>query len=80
MDHFGDPGFGFHAAMAKVYGAMALRIATEVILPFDFVDYGRVIHEQIVLLENATRVDCERLKSAALKFKSAGKGFTCKFL
>ncbi len=35
MEHFGDPGFRYHAAMARLWGVMALRLANADLLPFD---------------------------------------------
>src|SRR3990170_4646034 len=35
MSRFGDPGFRFHAAMARLWGVMALRLANADLLPLD---------------------------------------------
>jgi N-acetylated-alpha-linked acidic dipeptidase len=37
----GDPGFAYHAAMARLWGVMALRLANADAMPFDFATYGR---------------------------------------
>lgn len=34
MDHFGDPGFRFHAAMSRMAGVMALRLANADLIPY----------------------------------------------
>ncbi len=39
----GDPGFQYHAAMAKYAGLLALRFANADLLPFDATVYGREI-------------------------------------
>ncbi len=39
----GDPGFRYHAAMAKYAGLLALRFANADLLPFDAAAYGREI-------------------------------------
>lgn len=39
----GDPGFRYHAAMAKYAGLLALRFANADLLPFDGAAYGREI-------------------------------------
>jgi N-acetylated-alpha-linked acidic dipeptidase len=39
----GDPGFVYHAAMAKYAGMLALRYANADVLPFDAAAYGREI-------------------------------------
>ena len=36
MNKFGDPGFRRHAAMARVWGVMALRLANADIVPLDY--------------------------------------------
>jgi N-acetylated-alpha-linked acidic dipeptidase len=41
MSRFGDPGFAYHAAMARLWGVMALRLANADVLPFDYSFYGR---------------------------------------
>jgi N-acetylated-alpha-linked acidic dipeptidase len=43
MRRFGDPGFAYHAAMARLWGLMALRLANAEVLPFDYAVYGRDI-------------------------------------
>jgi N-acetylated-alpha-linked acidic dipeptidase len=37
----GDPGFAYHAAMVRLWGVMALRLANAEVLPFDYAAYGR---------------------------------------
>jgi N-acetylated-alpha-linked acidic dipeptidase len=41
MRRHGDPGFLYHAAMARLWGLMALRLANADVLPFDYGLYGR---------------------------------------
>ncbi len=41
MRRHGDPGFAYHAAMARLWGVMALRLANADAMPFDFAVYGR---------------------------------------
>lgn len=40
MSRYGDPGFRYHALMAKIWGVMALRLANADILPFDYAAYA----------------------------------------
>lgn len=40
MRSAGDPGFRYHAAMAGLWGVMALRLANADLLPFDYGVYG----------------------------------------
>ena len=41
MRRHGDPGFLYHAAMARLWGLIALRLANADVLPFDYGLYGR---------------------------------------
>ena len=45
MDHFGDPGFVYHAATAQLWGTLAMRLADADALPFDYTDYGTQIRD-----------------------------------
>jgi N-acetylated-alpha-linked acidic dipeptidase len=42
---FGDPGFRYHAAMARLWGVMALRLANADLLPLDYRPYASAIRE-----------------------------------
>jgi N-acetylated-alpha-linked acidic dipeptidase len=41
MRRVGDPGFRYHAAMARLWGLLALRLANADVLPLDYGAYGR---------------------------------------
>jgi len=41
MARIGDSGFAYHAAMVRLWGVMALRLANAEVLPFDYAAYGR---------------------------------------
>jgi N-acetylated-alpha-linked acidic dipeptidase len=41
----GDPGFRYHAAMARLWGVMALRLANADLLPLDYRPYAAAIRE-----------------------------------
>ena len=41
MKRVGDPGFRYHAAMARLWGLLALRLASADVLPLDYGAYGR---------------------------------------
>ena len=43
MQHFGDPGFVYEPALARVIGVMALRLAEADILPLDYGTYASEI-------------------------------------
>ena len=45
MERFGDPGFQYHTAMARLWGVMALRLANADVLPMEYSPYARRIGE-----------------------------------
>ena len=66
MRRHGDPGFLYHAAMARLWGVMALRLANADVLPFDFAVYGRDLAAYLDDVEAAARD-----KQVALDFSAA---------
>jgi N-acetylated-alpha-linked acidic dipeptidase len=57
MRRFGDPGFLYHAAMARLWGLMALRLADADVFPFDYAAYGR---DLLAYLEDLGRLAVTR--------------------
>jgi len=51
MEKFGDPTFEYHAAMAQLWGTIALRLAMASGLPFDYTDYATQIREYLTETE-----------------------------
>ena len=47
MTKFGDPGFQYHAAAARVGAAMVLRIANADVLPYDYVEFARTMRRYL---------------------------------
>ena len=45
MNHFGDPGYKYHALMSQLWGVTALRLANADLLPFDFATYAANIRQ-----------------------------------
>lgn len=43
MTHFGDVGFRYHAAAAKISAATVLRLANADVLPFDYAEFARTM-------------------------------------
>ena len=43
METFGDPGYRYHAAAARIGAAMVLRLADADLLPYDYVEYARTM-------------------------------------
>ncbi len=50
----GDPGFKYHAAMTKIWGLMALRLANADLLPLDYHPYALAIGQFLDALERET--------------------------
>lgn len=53
MSTFGDTGFVYHAAAAKVGAAMLLRLANADILPYDYVEFARTMRTYLPAIDRA---------------------------
>ncbi len=77
MNHFGDPGYKYHALMTQVWGTLALRLANADVLPYDFEAYGKNIHSFVDELDVKSRVhehlDLKPLYARIDEFESAGR-------
>ncbi|XP_010420791.1 PREDICTED: probable glutamate carboxypeptidase 2 [Camelina sativa] len=51
MEKFGDPMFQRHVAMASVFGLVALRLADEEVLPFNYITYASELKKSAEDLE-----------------------------
>jgi len=51
MRRFGDPGFRFHAAAARIGAAMVLRLADADVLPYDYAEYARTLARALPALD-----------------------------
>jgi N-acetylated-alpha-linked acidic dipeptidase len=68
MKHFGDPTFGYHVALARVLGVMALRLDEADVLPYDYPAYAaEIARAQNGLVARLTRrgADPATLKSVS---------------
>ena len=52
---FADPTFAYEQEMARVYGILAMRIASSDVLPFDFEEYGKEISEYVKAAETKAK-------------------------
>jgi N-acetylated-alpha-linked acidic dipeptidase len=78
MNHFGDPGYKYHATMSALWGVIALRLAQADVLPFDFAFYGRTLNSFIDDLKknpryDANKINLDNLQKRAAAFGAAGK-------
>jgi N-acetylated-alpha-linked acidic dipeptidase len=51
MQEYGDPGYLYHAAVARIAAVVVSRLANAEILPYDFVELADVVRERAVHLE-----------------------------
>jgi N-acetylated-alpha-linked acidic dipeptidase len=77
MRRHGDPGFLYHAAMARLWGLMALRLANAEVLPFDYGLYGRDIVSYLddlaaVAKERSVALDVSAARAAAQALAAVG--------
>jgi N-acetylated-alpha-linked acidic dipeptidase len=76
MNHFGDPGYRYHALMSQLWGSLALRLANAEILPFDFESYGENLMKFVGDLDESSGVrshaNLESLSQHISRFQSAG--------
>jgi N-acetylated-alpha-linked acidic dipeptidase len=77
MNHFGDPGYRYHAVMSQLWGETALRLANAEILPFDFESYGTSIRQFLADLDATSHVSGKIALTALLgkifDFQAAGR-------
>ena len=77
MEHIGDPGFVYHAALTRMWGVVALRLANADVLPFDFGFNASALDDFLEELENGNKIDSRKLKLKKLhdriaEFEKAG--------
>jgi N-acetylated-alpha-linked acidic dipeptidase len=80
MNHFGDPGYRYHALMSQLWGVLALRLANADLLPFDFASYASNIREFVNELSkgmarrnDSSQLDLKPILDAIDDFEAAGK-------
>jgi N-acetylated-alpha-linked acidic dipeptidase len=67
MSKFGDPGFRYHAAMSRLWGVLALRLANADIVPLDHQAYAARIGEFVrEVIDRAPARDRHVLQALAL--------------
>jgi N-acetylated-alpha-linked acidic dipeptidase len=50
MEQFGDPEFLYHTAAARLYGLLAMRLASADIVPLRYAAYGNALQRELELL------------------------------
>ncbi|HEY2374827.1 MAG TPA: M20/M25/M40 family metallo-hydrolase [Gemmatimonadaceae bacterium] len=51
MSRFGDPGFLYHAAAARIAAGMVLRIANADVLPYDYAEFARTMRTYLTSID-----------------------------
>ncbi len=51
MERFGDPGYRYHAAAARIGTAMMMRLANADILPYDYVEFARTMRRYLAPID-----------------------------
>ena len=53
MSKFGDPGFVYHAAAARIAAGMVLRLANADVLPYDYAEFARTMRRYLPAVDSA---------------------------
>jgi N-acetylated-alpha-linked acidic dipeptidase len=72
MENVGDPTFAYHAALTRIWGVVAMRLANSDILPFDFAANGAALRTFLDELQGANKIDPAELQLASLERRIAG--------
>jgi N-acetylated-alpha-linked acidic dipeptidase len=80
MSKFGDPGFEYHAANARIGTVMLLRLANAEILPYDYVEFARTMQRFATQADRALsdkhwQVSASSLHSAIARMDSSASAF-----
>jgi N-acetylated-alpha-linked acidic dipeptidase len=76
VSRIGDPGFRYHAAMARVWGVIALRLANAPVLPLDYRLYAARIAEFVEELGRRKEAGKDaRIASALNRLRPAAQRF-----
>ncbi|KAL4162125.1 hypothetical protein PRNP1_002673 [Phytophthora ramorum] len=80
METLGDPHYATHANMAQWWGLMTMRLANDVVVPFDFTTYGLVMKEDLAGFEEkisalSRSVDFTALYTAIASFSDNANTF-----
>jgi N-acetylated-alpha-linked acidic dipeptidase len=83
MTKFGDPGFRYHAAAARVAAATILRLANADVLPYDYVEFAKTMRQYVGPIDKTVSAKgwtaptqaivtaLDQMESAATKFAEA---------
>ena len=66
MERFGDPGYGYHTAAARVGTAMMMRLANADVLPYDHVEFARTMRRYLKPVDDGFAAMGSKATSAPL--------------
>lgn len=66
MERFGDPGYRYHAAAARIGTAMMMRLANADVLPYDYVEFARTMRRYLAPIDRNAAAKGYRTTSAPL--------------
>ena len=77
MNHFGDPGYRYHALMSQLWGTLSVRLANSDVLPYDFAFYAAQIRDFVHDLDAASHVsghmNLDRLYQSISEFEKSAQ-------
>jgi N-acetylated-alpha-linked acidic dipeptidase len=71
VSRIGDPGFRYHAAMTRLWGVMAMRLANADALPLDYRPYAVRVNEFLTELERRAGTTFGVARAANKRFADA---------
>jgi N-acetylated-alpha-linked acidic dipeptidase len=66
MERFGDPGYRYHAAAARIGAVMMMRLANADVLPYDYAEFARTMRRYLAPIDRALQQRGWRGSSASL--------------
>ncbi len=66
MERFGDPGYRYHAAAARIGTVMMMRLASAEVLPYDYAEFARTMRRYLAPVDRALQQRGWRGSSAPL--------------
>jgi N-acetylated-alpha-linked acidic dipeptidase len=66
MERFGDPGYRYHAAAARIGAVMMMRLANADVLPYDYAEFARTMRRYLAPVDLALQQRGWRGSSAPL--------------
>lgn len=82
MDKFGDPGWHYHVAIAKLWGLLSAKIVEAPVIPFNATNYAAALHRytdsvdaMVAASQTKMPLSLEKLRSAIDAFHSSAVKF-----